>query len=109
MDAAYECHASIFPYVIHGGSRSGLIVGESLLILVTCRLVWVSLQSLGLGASLQHYNPVINKEVSEAFGIPAGWELIAEMPFGVPNAEPREKVSKPLEGRFRVFGKKEAN
>ena len=51
----------------------------------------------------------MNKEVSEAFDIPLEWELIAEMPFGVPGAAPSEKVSKPVGERLKVFSKKEAN
>lgn len=45
-------------------------------------MVWTSLESIGLGASLQHYNPVIDEEVKKAFDIPKDWRLVAQMPFG---------------------------
>lgn len=43
---------------------------------------WLALTELGLGASLQHYNPLIDAPVAEAFAIPATWRLRAQMPFG---------------------------
>lgn len=44
--------------------------------------LWLELMDLNLGASLQHYNPLIDDEVKKVFDIPKHWELIAEMPFG---------------------------
>ena len=44
--------------------------------------VWVALTAEGLGASLQHYNPLIDQQIAERFNIPASWQLRAEMPFG---------------------------
>ncbi len=44
--------------------------------------VWTALRDIGLGASVQHYNPLIDDEVREVFGIPEGYRLIAQMPFG---------------------------
>jgi predicted oxidoreductase (fatty acid repression mutant protein) len=44
--------------------------------------VWTALSEQGLGASLQHYNPLIDEEVHRVFGIPASWKLLAQMPFG---------------------------
>lgn len=38
---------------------------------------WLALTEAGLGASLQHYNPLIDKQVSEAFDVPASWRLRA--------------------------------
>lgn len=45
-------------------------------------VVWTAFAEQGLGASLQHYNPLIDDEVKETFGIPAEWKLIAQLPFG---------------------------
>lgn len=36
----------------------------------------------GIGASLQHYNPLIDDAIHHAFDLPAEWQLRAEMPFG---------------------------
>ena len=42
--------------------------------------VWTMLEDAGFGASLQHYNPLIDKEVRERWDLPAAWRLIAQMP-----------------------------
>lgn len=44
--------------------------------------IWLGLADLELGASLQHYNPLIDAEVKATFNLPASWSLIAQMPFG---------------------------
>lgn len=44
--------------------------------------VWTALAEQGIGASLQHYNPLIDDTIHEAFNLPAEWQLRAEMPFG---------------------------
>jgi predicted oxidoreductase (fatty acid repression mutant protein) len=65
--------------------------------------VWNALEIEGLGASLQHYNPLINTGVQLEWNIPANWKLVAQMPFGKPTAAPAEKTFQPIEGRFKVF------
>ena len=50
--------------------------------------IWTALELQGWGASLQHYNPVIDDAVKTAWEIPASWKLIAQMPFGKPAAQP---------------------
>lgn len=65
--------------------------------------VWTMLEDAGFGASLQHYNPLIDQEVRERWKLPAEWKLIAQMPFGLPAGEPQEKSFEPLEERIRVF------
>ena len=52
--------------------------------------VWTMLEDAGFGASLQHYNPLIDEEVIATWKLPATWELIAQMPFGLP-LEPPQK------------------
>jgi predicted oxidoreductase (fatty acid repression mutant protein) len=66
-------------------------------------VTWTSLELEGLGASLQHYNPLIDEEIRQQWSIPANWKLIAQMPFGKPTAEPGEKQFHPLEARVKVF------
>lgn len=44
--------------------------------------IWTGLRDMGLGANVQHYNPLIDDEVARVFGIPEGYRLIAQMPFG---------------------------
>ncbi len=65
--------------------------------------VWMLLENAGLGASLQHYNPLIDDEVHTIWDIPLEWRLIAQMPFGKPTAEPEEKTFIPTEDRIKIF------
>jgi len=65
--------------------------------------IWNLLGEAGFGASLQHYNPLIDEKVKDQWSLPASWRLIAQMPFGTPTAEPMEKQFAPLENRMRVF------
>ena len=44
--------------------------------------VWTALAEQGIGASLQHYNPLIDDAIHQTFNLPADWQLRAEMPFG---------------------------
>jgi len=67
--------------------------------------IWTALAEKGLGASLQHYNPIIDEAVAKHFRLPLSWKLIAQMPFGVPVAKPEAKTFLPVEGRIKVFGK----
>lgn len=65
--------------------------------------VWTMLEEAGFGASLQHYNPLIDNEVRKRWQLPGAWRLIAQMPFGLPAGEPQEKSFEPLETRIQVF------
>lgn len=62
--------------------------------------LWTALEDAGFGASLQHYNPIIDEVVAKEFKIDADWKLRAQMPFGVPAGEPGEKTFEPLEERL---------
>jgi uncharacterized protein len=66
-------------------------------------VVWAGLEAEGLGASLQHYNPLIDDEVKKEWGIPTEWKLLAQMPFGNPTAQPGEKQFQPVEERVKFF------
>ena len=59
-------------------------------------VVWTGLEAEGLGASLQHYNPLIDDEVKQEWNVPANWKLIAQMPFGNPTAHQVKKNSNHL-------------
>ena len=65
--------------------------------------VWTMLEDLGFGASLQHYNPLVDEEVKHIWHLPKEWTLVAQMPFGMPTSAPEEKTYKPLEERVKVF------
>lgn len=66
--------------------------------------IWTALEQEGMGASLQHYNPLIDAEVAQAFQTPENWKLVAQMPFGKPCAPAGEKSFLPIETRVSVFG-----
>jgi len=44
--------------------------------------VWTALAEAGIGASLQHYMPLIDAAVAQQWDVPAAWRLRAQMPFG---------------------------
>ncbi len=58
--------------------------------------VWNVLAEAGVGANIQHYNPVIDERVAEEWDIPANLVLRAQMPFGeiVDEAAPIERTSR---------------
>lgn len=66
--------------------------------------VWTALANKNIGASLQHYNPVIDEAVREKYQIPANWQLSAQMPFGSNEQEiaPKEYINDAE--RFVVVG-----
>ncbi len=66
-------------------------------------VVWTALEQEGLGASLQHYNPIIDSAVKAEWGIPPNWKLMSQMPFGKPLVNPGEKTFQPLEDRIKFF------
>ena len=67
--------------------------------------LWTALEDMGFGASLQHYNPIIDKAVSERWLIDKSWRLIAQMPFGLPKDNPAPHIQKiPIHQRRLVFG-----
>lgn len=65
--------------------------------------VWTMLEANGMGASLQHYNPLIDEEVKQHWDIPTGWKLLAQMPFGKATQPPEEKEYQPVEERYKLF------
>lgn len=65
---------------------------------------WVALSEEGLGANLQHYNPVIDEAVAKEWSIPANWKLRAQLVFGSPESPAGEKEYMNDADRFRVFG-----
>lgn len=70
---------------------------------MTQHAVWVALELCGFGASLQHYNPLINEAVAKEWNIPTSWKLVAQMPFGTPTADPGPKDFVLIEERVKMF------
>ncbi|WP_336940724.1 nitroreductase family protein [Acinetobacter pittii] len=66
--------------------------------------VWSVLAEQGLGASLQHYNPIIDEKVNTTFNIPIQWKLRAQLVFGSIEGQAGEKAFIEDESRFKTFG-----
>lgn len=66
--------------------------------------IWTTLAEAGIGANLQHYNPLVDNAVAKEWDIPASWTLRAQMVFGGIEAPAGEKTFEPLEKRLKVFG-----
>ncbi|MCO6505372.1 MAG: nitroreductase family protein [Snodgrassella sp.] len=65
--------------------------------------VWTALANAGIGANLQHYNPLPDADVADQWGIPASWKLRAMMPFGSNEAAIADKTFLDDDERFKVF------
>jgi predicted oxidoreductase (fatty acid repression mutant protein) len=65
--------------------------------------LWTALREAGIGASIQHYNPVIDEVVAKMFDVPSSWKLIAQMPFGGIVAEPEPKAEEDISKRVFFY------
>lgn len=65
--------------------------------------VWTALHTEGLGASLQHYNPIVDAEAHAEWDIPANWKLRAQLVFGSVEGEAKAKTYMDDAARFKVF------
>lgn len=65
--------------------------------------VWTALSEQNVGASLQHYNPIVDAEIAEIFDIPANWKLRAQLVFGSIEAPAGEKTFMVEADRFKTF------
>jgi predicted oxidoreductase (fatty acid repression mutant protein) len=66
--------------------------------------IWTALELEGLGANLQHYNPLIDAKVQAEWKVPEDWVLNAQLVFGTPTAPAGDKEFAPIEDRVKVFG-----
>ena len=64
---------------------------------------WTALAEAGIGASLQHYNPIVDEEVAATFDVPADWKLRAQLVFGSIEAPAGEKTFIDDATRFKTF------
>lgn len=65
--------------------------------------VWTALAEKEIGATIQHYNPLIDEKVAEKWNIPASWRLTGQMPFGSIKAPAGDKEYMSDTERFRTF------
>jgi len=66
-------------------------------------IVWTSLRTEDLGASLQHYTEVIKDRVYDEWNIDESWKLVAQMPFGKILTPAGDKEFMPMEKRLRIY------
>lgn len=66
--------------------------------------LWTAFEAEGLGANLQHYNPLVDGKVAQEWKVPSSWRLNAQLVFGGRAGEPGEKTFMPIEDRFKAFG-----
>lgn len=66
-------------------------------------VVWTLFAEKNVGASLQHYQPIIDDEVASTWGIPKSWKLLAQMPFGGIIEGAGEKPLGDMPAVLRVF------
>lgn len=64
---------------------------------------WTALSEIGIGASLQHYNPIVDAEVAKTYDIPANWKLRAQLVFGSIEAPAGDKPFMNDAARFKTF------
>jgi uncharacterized protein len=65
--------------------------------------VWTALAEQNIGASLQHYNPIVDAEVAETFDIPSNWKLRAQLVLGSIEAPAGDKTFIDDSTRFKTF------
>ncbi|MBJ9985214.1 nitroreductase family protein [Acinetobacter sp. S40] len=65
--------------------------------------VWTALAAENVGASLQHYNPIVDDKVHAEWEIPSSWKLRAQLVFGSIEAPAGEKAYIDDAVRFKVF------
>lgn len=71
-------------------------------------IAWTALANEGLGCNLQHFHPIISKDVADTWNVPERWSLRAQLVFGKATGPPRGGVDKqfsPLETRVKVYGR----
>lgn len=66
--------------------------------------IWSALAAVGIGANLQHYNPVADDKIAAQWNIDSEWKLIAQMVVGGIEQPAGEKSFEPIEKRVKFFG-----
>ncbi len=65
--------------------------------------LWTQFADLNLGASLQHYNPIIDEMIIKTWQIPRSWKLIAQMPVGSISKPAEERTYLPIADRVLIY------
>lgn len=65
--------------------------------------IWNALEELDLGASLQHYNPIIDKRVKEMFALDDDYVLLGQLVYGKKLSTTEEKEKEDISNRVKIF------
>ncbi|MBP5352249.1 MAG: nitroreductase family protein [Alphaproteobacteria bacterium] len=66
-------------------------------------MIWQALSENDIGASLQHYTELVEKDVASWLPFTKKWQMVAQMPFGSIEQEAGEKEFLPLESRLKII------
>lgn len=66
-------------------------------------MVWLALSENKIGATVQHYSPLIEEDIKTQFNLPNDWHLVSQMPFGSIEATPCIKKINPIYTRVKIF------
>ena len=66
-------------------------------------MIWSAFANNNIGASLQHYNPLVNQMVEKTFNIDKNWELVAQMPFGGIKSIPQPHIVENLNEKISIL------
>ena len=64
--------------------------------------LWCLFANNKIGASLQHYSPLVENFIYDEFKLPLNWKLNAQMPFGRIVSPADEKTFVSLDSRFKT-------
>ncbi|GAK47871.1 nitroreductase family protein [Secundilactobacillus oryzae JCM 18671] len=65
--------------------------------------IWTTFAEMGIGANIQHYNPIIDDLVRKEFNIPENWRLRGQLDFGSIEAPAGDKEFMSTDEQFKVF------
>lgn len=66
--------------------------------------LWTTFAAAGVGANLQHYNPLPDAAIAKEYGLPESWQLRAQLVIGGIEAPAGEKTFQAVDARFKSFG-----
>ena len=66
--------------------------------------IWTTFAAAGIGANIQHYNPLIDEAVAQTWQVPAHWRLRSQLVFGGIAVPAAEREYAPTEPRLRICG-----
>lgn len=66
-------------------------------------MIWLALAEKKLGATVQHYNELIEQDIKNELKLPQSWKIICQMPFGKIGAPAQDKTFEDINKRVIVL------